>query len=79
MIHLQLEPYCAHCMIFEAVMDRPEPKWIKDENGKMVKRYFRNSKHSDVIWVKCKYAPACKEIYSKLKETDQCTTENSPS
>ena len=70
MIRLQLEKYCAHCMIFEAVTDRPEPKW---ENG--VKKYYRNKKHSDVIWVKCKYAYACKEIYSK--ETNQCTTENS--
>lgn len=65
MIRLKLEPYCAHCMIFEAETDRPEVKFEKNANGKYSKKYYRNGKHSDVIWVRCKYAPACKEIYSK--------------
>ena len=77
MIRLQLEPYCAHCMIFEAETDTPDPKYEHNANGKLLKRYYRKGKHSDVIWVKCKYAVACKEIYSKLKEIDQCTTKSS--
>lgn len=65
MIRLKLEPYCAHCMIFEAEMDRPDVKFEQQPNGKYAKKYYRNGKHSDVIWVKCKYALACKEINNK--------------
>ena len=73
MICLKLEPYCTHCMIFEAETDRPDAKFEQQPNGKYSKKYYRNGKHSDVIWVGCKYAPACKEIYGKEKQT--CTTE----
>ena len=74
MIRLKLEPYCAHCMIFEAETDRPEVHYVKNNLGKMTKKYTRKGKHTDVIWVRCKYAPACKEIYNK---EDTCTTESS--
>jgi hypothetical protein len=60
-------------MVFEAETDRPDVKF-EQQNGKYAKKYYRNGKHSDVIWVRCKYAPACKEIY---KEKSECITENS--
>ena len=53
MIKLKLEPYCAHCMIFEPYADRPEKYWDNDGNEK----YTR-----ETIWVRCKYAAACEEV-----------------
>lgn len=37
MIRLKLEPYCAHCMIFEAETDRPDAKFEQQPNGKYSK------------------------------------------
>lgn len=60
MIKTELEPYCKNCMIFDPVADRPEEYYEKDENGKLVTKYTRKT-----IYIHCRYAPACEQIYSK--------------
>ena len=72
MIRTELEPYCRDCMIFEAETDRPEAYYERDENDKLVVKYSRKT-----IYIHCKYAKACEEIYSRMKEKIECTTENS--
>ena len=75
MIKLKLDPWCTHCMIFEPVKDAPDVSYVKDSHGKPVKRYSRES-----IYIKCLYAPACREIYGKMEDIKRCqNTEKSQS
>ena len=73
MIRLSLDPWCTHCMIFEPVKDAPTVSYVKDSHGKLIKKYSR-----ECIYVKCLYAPACQEIYSRREEI-KCATEKSNS